>query len=247
MEGAEFTGKNALVTGAGKGIGRATAIKLASLGAKVYGISRTESDLESLKQETPSIETTVLDITDWDATRKVVEKFGPIDLLVNNAGVIRHSHFLEVTKEDLDAQHNTNFRAAFNISQVVARGMVSRGVGGAIVNISSVAGLRSAPDRSGYCTSKAALDMLTKSLALELGPYKIRVNSVNPTIVMTELGKRGYRDPVKRAGALARIPSGRFAEVEDVVNAVLYLLSDRSSMINGALLPVDGGMIVSYS
>ncbi|XP_045187027.2 L-xylulose reductase-like isoform X1 [Mercenaria mercenaria] len=246
MEYKEFKDKRALVTGAGKGIGRAIAVKLDNLGAKVYGISRTQSDLDNLKQEVPSIETRLLDISDWDITRKIIEDIGPIDLLVNNAAVIKRTPFFEVTKEELDEQHNINFRAAFNITQVVTQGMASRGTGGAVVNISSISGIRAANNRSCYGSSKAALNMLTMSLAHELGPEKIRVNSVNPTVVLTEMGKSGWSDPEIKAAALARIPVRRFAEIEDIVNATIYLLSEKSAMINGVILPVDGGMINSY-
>ncbi|XP_053392156.1 L-xylulose reductase-like [Mercenaria mercenaria] len=199
MEETEFKDKRALVTGAGKGIGRGIAVRLANLGTKVYAISRTQTDLDNLKQEVPSVETRLLDISDWETTRKVVTK-----------------------------------------------GMATRGTGGAVVNISSIAGIRTTMNHSCYSTSKAALDMLTLSLTHELGPKKIRVNSVNPTVVMTEMGKRGWNDPEKKAAALAKIPVGRFAEIEDIVNATVYLLSDKSSMINGVVLPVDGGMINSF-
>ncbi|KAH3869390.1 L-xylulose reductase-like [Dreissena polymorpha] len=240
-----FQGKTALVTGAGKGIGRAIAVRLAAVGVKVYGISRTQSDLDELRQEVPSIETRVVDIADWDATRKIVQDLGRIDLLINNAGITNWTGFLDVTQQELDNMHDINFKAAFNISQVVAQGMVSRGTGGAIVNISSVAGQRAVPNHTCYCTAKAALDMLTMTLAYELGPHKIRVNSVNPTIVLTTLGRKGWSDPVKKANAIKKIPIGRLAEEEDVVEATVFLLSDRASMINGTLLPVDGGMIIS--
>ncbi|KAL4241020.1 hypothetical protein ACF0H5_001799 [Mactra antiquata] len=245
MEDTSFQGKRALVTGAGKGMGREIAKKLASLGAKVFGISRTQSDLDSLVQEVPSIETRLVDISDWDKTRKIVEELGDIDLLVNNAGITNWTGFLDVTKDELDNLHDINFRAAFNITQVVARNIVTRGASGAVVNISSIASMRVVPDHTCYCTAKAALDMLAMTLAYELGPKKIRVNSVNPTIVLTELGKRGWSDPVKKANAISKIPIRRLAEVEDVVNTTIFLLSDKSSMINGAILPVDGGMIVS--
>jgi len=240
-----FQGKRALVTGAGKGIGRAVALKLASLGAQVVGLSRTQADLDSLKAECPSIEVLLLDITNWDTAREAVEKLGHVDLLVNNAGITNWSSFLEITREELDNVLDINFRAAFNISQIAARSMVAKGTGGAIVNVSSVAGMRAIPNHTAYCTAKAALDMLSLTLALELGPHKIRVNSINPTVVMTTLGKKGWSDPVKKAKGLANIPLGRFAEEEDVVNAIVFLLSDKASMINGITMPLDGGMIVS--
>ncbi|XP_060584960.1 L-xylulose reductase-like [Ruditapes philippinarum] len=246
MEYEDFKDKRALVTGAGKGIGRAIAVKLANLGAQVYAISRTQTDLDSLKQQVPSIDTRLLDISDWDITRKAVEDIGPIDFLVNNAAVIKRTPFLEVTKEELDDQHTINFRAAFNITQVVTRGMVSRGTGGVIVNVGSISGIRTTNNRSCYGTSKAALNMLTMSLAHELGPKKIRANSVNPTVVWTNMGEGGWKDPKLKAAAMAKIPIGRFALEDDVVNATIYLLSEKSSMINGVILPIDGGMINSY-
>lgn len=246
MENRDFKDKRVLVTGAGKGVGRALVIELAKLGAKVYGISRTQSDLDSLKREVPSIETRLLDIIDWDKTRRVVEEIGPIDMLVNNAAIVKRTPFFDVTKDELDALHGVNFRAAFNITQVVTKGMVSRGTGGAVVNISSITGIRTTLNRSSYGTSKAALDMLTLALAKELGPKKIRVNSVNPTVIMNDRGMGNWSDPNLKAAALARTPIGRFAEVGDIVNAVVFLLSDKASMINGVILPVDGGILTSY-
>lgn len=246
MENRDFKDKRVLVTGVGKGVGRALVIELAKLGAKVYGISRTQSDLDSLKREVPSIETRLLDIIDWDTTRRVVEEIGPIDMLVNNAAIVKRTPFFDVTKDELDELHGVNFRAAFNITQVVTKGMVSRGTGGAVVNISSITGIRTTLNRSSYGTSKAALDMLTLALAKELGPKKIRVNSVNPTVIMNDRGMGNWSDPKLKAAALARTPIGRFAEVGDIVNAVVFLLSDKASMINGVILPVDGGILTSY-
>ncbi|XP_060568423.1 L-xylulose reductase-like [Ruditapes philippinarum] len=122
--------------------------------------------------------------------------------------------------------------------------MAERGNGGAIVNISSIAAIRTTAYHTSYSTSKAALDMMTSSMAHELGCKKIRVNSVNPTVVMTELGKKVWGDPVKQAAILSRIPIGRCAEEEDIVNATVFLLSEKSSMITGVTLPVDGGMLI---
>lgn len=237
-----FSGKRALVTGAGKGIGRGIAVKLAELGAKVHAISRTQADLDSLKQEVPSIEIYNVDIAEWDKTRSIVQSIGPIDLLVNNAGITNWTSFLEVTKEELDNLFDINYKATFNISQVIAKGMVERGEGGAIINMSSVAGLRALNNHTIYCSAKGAMDMLTRTMALELGPHKIRVNSVNPTAVLTTLGKKGFGDPKKQAETKSQIPLHRLAEVEDIVNATIFLLSDQASMINGIIMPVDGGL-----
>lgn len=237
-----FDGKKALVTGAGKGIGRGIAIKLAQLGAKVHAISRTQADLDSLKEEVPDIEVYNQDVADWEKTRSVVQSIGPIDLLVNNAGITNWTSFLEVTKEELDNMFDINYKAVFNISQVVAKGMVERGEGGAIVNMSSVAGLRALNNHTIYCSAKGGLDMLTKTMALELGPHKIRVNSVNPTAILTTLGMLGFGDPKKQEETKGKIPLKRLAEVEDVVNATVFLLSEKASMINGIVMPVDGGI-----
>ena len=125
--------------------------------------------------------------------------------------------------------------------QVAAQSMKSRGVPGAIVNVSSQASEVGLPDHTAYCVSKGALDQLTRVMAVELGPANIRVNSVNPTVVLTEMGKAAWSDEAKAAPMLARIPLRRFAEEQDVVNAIVFLLSDKAAMVNGAFLPVDGG------
>jgi len=137
----------------------------------------------------------------------------------------------------------TNVTQVLVISQVVAKRMISRGIGGAIVNVSSQASQLAIPDHSSYCTSKAALDQLTKMMALELGPHNIRTNAVNPTVVLTPLGKRDWSDPKKAAPMLAKIPLGRFAQSREISEAIVFLLSDRASMINGVTLPIDGGLL----
>ncbi|XP_033102594.1 L-xylulose reductase-like isoform X1 [Anneissia japonica] len=246
-----FDGKKALVTGAGKGIGRDTVKLLAKCGADVYALSRTQSDLDSLKAEVPEIKTVCVDLSDWDSTKVAVEGCGPIDLLVNNAAIAKLEPFLEVTKEFysyylnnyfVNRTMNVNVRQLIQVSQIVARGMVERGLGGSIVNVSSQASLVGLTNHTVYCATKAAVDSLTKTMALELGPKNIRVNSVNPTVVNTAMGKIGWSKPEKAEPMKRRIPLGRFAEVEEVVHVILFLLSDKSSMMNGTCLPIDGGM-----
>lgn len=236
-----FNGKVALVTGAGKGIGRAVAKRLSELGARTVALSRTKEDLDTLKSENPDIDVHRIDLCNWDETRSLVEKLGCVDLLVNNAGVAWHIPFLEMTKETIDEIFDVNFKAVYNVTQVVAKSMIEKGVPGSIVNISSLGSTKAYKGESVYSSSKAALDMLTKSMALELGPYKIRVNSVNPTIVLTQMGLKLWSDPQKAAPILKNIPLGRFVEVEDVVSSVVFLLSDQSKMINGSHLAIDGG------
>uniref|UniRef100_A0A452IC56 Uncharacterized protein n=1 Tax=Gopherus agassizii TaxID=38772 RepID=A0A452IC56_9SAUR len=191
------------------------------------------------------IETLCVDLGDWDATEAALSKVGAIDLLVNNAAVAVLQPFLEVTKEAFDRSFDVNLRAVFHVSQIISQQMIARGVQGAIVNISSQASQRALQDHAVYCSTKSALDMLTKVMALELGPHKIRVNSVNPTVVMTDMGRINWSEPQKAAAMISRIPLQKFAEVDDVVNSILFLLSDKSAMTTGVSLPVDGGFLVS--
>ena len=131
------------------------------------------------------------------------------------------------------------------LSQVIARNMIERGQGGAIVNLSSQASFRALWDHTSYCTSKGALDQLTRMMALELGQHNIRVNAVNPTVTLTPMGEMAWGDPAKSEPMMARIPLKRFAKPVDVVDAVAYLLSDHAGMIHGATLPVDGGFLTT--
>ncbi|KAM8785211.1 L-xylulose reductase [Rhynchonycteris naso] len=240
-----LTGRRALVTGAGKGIGRSTVQALHAAGVQVVAVSRTQSDLDSLVGECPGVKPVCVDLGDWEATERALAGVGPVDLLVNNAAVALVQPFLEVTKEACDISFNVNMRAIIQVSQIVARGLIARGTQGSIVNVSSQASQRALTNHSVYCATKGALDMLTKVLALELGPHKIRVNAVNPTVVMTPMGKANWSDPQKAKTMLDRIPLGRFAEVENVVDSILFLLSDQSSMTTGSTIPVDGGFLAT--
>eukprot|EP00058_Branchiostoma_floridae_P010074 XP_002595562.1 hypothetical protein BRAFLDRAFT_200739 [Branchiostoma floridae] len=145
----------------------------------------------------------------------------------------------------LSSKFHTVQHCFFYLSQIVAKGMVERGSGGSIVNVSSLASKCALKEHTSYCTSKGALDIMSKVMALELGPHKIRVNTVNPTVVMTDMGVKVWSDPVKAGPMLARIPLGKFVEVDDVVHAILYLLSDKAAMVNGTNLPIEGGFLTS--
>ncbi|XP_068105974.1 L-xylulose reductase-like [Hyperolius riggenbachi] len=239
-----LAGKRALVTGAGKGIGRELVKALRKVGAQVIALSRSSEDLQSLAEECPSVETICVDLGDWSATEAALKSLGPVDLLVNNAGIAIIEPFLEVTQESFDRSFAVNVRAALLVSQIVVRQMIERGVGGSIVNVSSQASQAALQGYAVYCSTKGGLDMLTKVMALELGPKKIRVNCVNPTVVMTAMGRANWSDPQKAQLLLNRIPMRRFAETEDVVNSILFLLSDKSGMTTGACLPVEGGYLV---
>ncbi|KAF0302854.1 L-xylulose reductase [Amphibalanus amphitrite] len=236
-----LSGKRVLITGAGRGIGRALAIRVVACGGHVVALSRTQEHLDTLKAECPSVETVACDLSDWEATRSAVEALGPVDCLVNNAGIMVVEPFLEARKESFDTIFNVNLKATFNVSQVIARGMVARGQGGVIINMSSQLGKTTRPGFAFYCSSKAALDHLMRVMTLELGPKGIRVNCVSPALVETDMTKFVWSDPARAEAAVAAVPMGRLATIEDVVNATLFLLSDNAAHISGVSLPVDGG------
>jgi L-xylulose reductase len=236
----DFKNRRALVTGAGKGIGRAMAVMLRRFNAQVVAVSRTETDLGTLQEEI-GCETIVSELGDATEAQRMAKQAGEIDLLVNNAAIAILEPFLQTKVESWDATMAVNLRAALIVSQVVAKGMIERGVTGSIVNVSSMSSFQALPDHAAYAASKAGLDQLSKVMAVELGRFGIRVNSVNPTVVMTEMGKRAWSDPSKGGPMLARIPLGRFAECEDIASVVCFLLSDSAAMLNGLALRIDGG------
>jgi len=237
-----FDGKRAMVTGAGKGIGRDIAALLVECGATVVAVSRSADDLDSLHKDL-GVETVVADLTDAGAAREAAERAGEIDLLVNNAGISIPQSFFDTTTDAFDATMAVNVRAALVISQVVAAGMIRRGRGGAIVNVSSQSSMVGLVDHAAYCASKGALDQLTRVMAIELGPRQIRVNAVNPTVTLTPMGEMAWSDPARSEPMRARIPLGHFARPRDVAHAVAYLLSDQAAMVHGVMLPVDGGFL----
>jgi L-xylulose reductase len=237
-------GKRALVTGAGKGIGREIVKQLVACGAVVVAVSRTQADLDSLRAET-GCEIIQADIGDAAEAQRAAEAAGPVDLLVNNAGIARIEPFLEMTVAAFDETIAVNLRSAAIISQVVAKGLIARGVGGAIVNVSSQASMAALKDHAAYGASKAGLDHLTRIMALELGPHQIRVNAVNPTVILTPMGEKVWGDPVKGDPMRAKIPLGRFGYPHHVAEAVAFLLSDKADLIHGVMLPIDGGYLVN--
>ncbi|XP_060522589.1 L-xylulose reductase-like [Cylas formicarius] len=240
-----FAGKRALVTGAGSGIGRGVAVRLSKGGAKVVALDMNLERLMELKREFPSIETVHADLRNWDASKKVIKSSLPIDLLVNNAGIATIDRITEITAEKFDNTFHVNVRSLFLVSQIVVEDLLQRKSAGAIVNLSSQAAKAGFLHRTLYCSSKGAVDAFTRALAIEVGPHKIRVNSVNPTVVFTELGKRIWSDPAKKEWMLSRIPLNKFAEIKDVEDAIVFLLSDKAAMTTGSCLPIDGGFLAS--
>jgi L-xylulose reductase len=236
----DFKGRRALVTGAGKGIGREIAVMLNRFNAQVVAVSRTEADLKGL-QDKIGCETIMADLGNAAEARRAAEQAGDVDLLVNNAAIAILEPFLETKVESWDATMAINLRAVLIVSQVIAKRMIERGVSGSIANVSSMSSFQALPDHAAYAASKAGLDQLSKVMAVELGRHGIRVNAINPTVVMTEMGKRAWSDPSKGGPMLARIPLQRFAECEDIASVVCFVLSDAAGMLNGLALRVDGG------
>jgi L-xylulose reductase len=240
----DWNNKRVLVTGAGKGIGRATALMLGRRGATVIALTRSDHDLAGLAAEIGCV-SHALDVADTPAVERVVGSVLPVDLVVNCAGTTVLLPFLDTGPDAFDRVLCVNAKAPMIISQIVARDWLGRGHHGAIVNVSSDAAFRAVADHTAYCASKAALDAITRVMALELGPSGIRVNSINPTVTMTAMGRLAWSDPKKAEPVKARIPLGRFAEPDEIAEAILFLLSDEASMINGVSLAADGGLAIA--
>jgi len=237
-------GKRALVTGASKGIGRAGAVALAEAGAEVVLAARTLHEMEATVAELDAAghraRAVRLDVTERDPVRAVVAAEGPFDALLNNAGTNIREPFLEVRDASLDRLLDLNIRAMFTVAQAVAQEMRE---GGAILHLSSVNGHVGGASRSVYTASKHAIEGLTKAMAFELGPKGIRVNALAPGFVETPLTEGVLGDPKFRDRIIRATPLGRVMTVEDVMGAIVFLLSPASAMITGHSLVVDGGML----
>jgi len=238
-------GKRALVAGASSGIGLAAAVALAEHGAEVVLAARRAEKLAdivaALRDRGWSAQAMTLDITDVEATRTALGAQDPFDIMVNSAGAARHSKAIDTTPQDFDAVMDINLRGAYFLTQAVAKGMLAAGKTGSLINISSQMGHVGGLDRAVYCASKFAVEGFTKAMALEFGPAKIRVNTICPTFILTDLTRPTFDDPEKRAWVLNKIKLGRAGEVEDLMGAVVYLASDASSLVTGTAMMVDGG------
>jgi NAD(P)-dependent dehydrogenase (short-subunit alcohol dehydrogenase family) len=248
-----LAGRRALVTGASRGIGAAVAAALAAAGADVllHGRDRTLLDAHATALaglhgvRTAALPADLADTSALDrlATR-ALQEFGGLDILVNNAGITFPEMAADLTTAAWDATMAVNLRAPALLGARIGAAMAHAG-SGSIINVASLAGLRALPEHYAYCASKAALIMATKVLALELGPHGVRANAVCPTVVLTEMGQQVWGEREKAAPMLARIPLGRFGMPADVAEAVVWLASDASGMVNGAELALDGGFTVA--
>lgn len=246
---ASLAGKVAIITGASSGIGAATARLFAKHGASLVLTGRNAENLKAVASECASIDpiTVVADLEKEKDVEKIikaaVESKGSIDILVNNAGILEMGTIETTSLEQYDRIMNTNVRAIYQLTMLAVPHLVK--TQGCIVNVSSVNGIRSFPGVLAYNISKAALDQMTRCMALELAPKKVRVNSVNPGVVITNLQKRGGLDDETYAKFLERSKEthalGRPGEPDEVAQAIAFLASDQSSFTTGVSLPVDGG------
>src|SRR5438874_12411633 len=245
-----FENQVAVITGAGRGIGHAIAVRLATEGARVASVSRTENNAQKTADEINSLRADAakayaVDVADQAAVQKVAaqifEDFGRVDILVNNAGVTRDGLSMRMSLDDWDTVLNTNLKGAFNFAQAVMRPMIKQR-SGRIINISSIAGLTGNAGQANYAASKAGLIGLTKTLARELASRGITVNAVAPGLIVTDMTDV-LSDQVKEA-LLAKIPLGKFGESEDVAAAVAFLAAPEAKYITGQVLTVDGGVVM---
>ena len=236
----KFNGKVALVTGGGKGLGRACAIGLAAAGAKVIAVARTENDLKEVQSHNPD------NITYWaedvlnDRLYSKIERMDQLDILVGCAGANKPQPISDITLETIDWLMDLNIRAIFRASQSAAKIMLKQG-SGSIINMSSQMGHIGAPNRTLYCTTKHAVEGLTKALAVELAPEGIRVNAVAPTFIDTPFTRPMFKNIEFKETVENNIALGHIGTVEDVAAAVIFLASPGAAMITGESLKVDGG------
>lgn len=235
-----LNGKIALVTGAGKGLGRAIVESLHSQNAHVIAVARTETDLDELKSELGDrIECWPLDVT-GDKIVEQIASLERLDILINNAGGNRPEPMIDVSDANLDFILDLNVRSAFRVSRAAAQVMTRQG-SGAIVHMSSQMGHVGSPGRTVYCMTKHAIEGLTKAMAVELAPQGIRVNSVAPTFIATPMTEPMFEKPEFKEFVMRMIPMGKIGQPQDIAEAVLYLASDRSGLVTGHSLVVDGG------
>lgn len=243
--GFSLQGRRALVAGAGRGIGAAAAAALCDAGAEVTLVARSAVQLQQVADELcergGQAQVLPLDVTDAAAVRDALGPCAPFDVLVNSAGTNRPALLADTTDGDLDAVLSLNLRAALLLAREVSRGMVRAGRGGSIITVSSQMGHVGGPRRTVYCATKHAVEGMTKALAWELGPHGIRVNTLCPTFIETEMTRPMLADPAFSDFVRSKIALGRIGQLQDVMGAVLFLAGDASALVTGSALMVDGG------
>lgn len=247
---ARFADRVVVVTGASRGIGAATAAAFAAEGARVavnYRSDEAGADetVAAIVGRGGSAVALQADVGDLDAAGRLlttVERdLGPVDVLVNNAAAFSRTSFLDTGIEELDRVLATNVRGLFHLSQIAARSMVARRRG-SIVHVSSILARLAVPARTVYCTSKGAVESLTRAMAVDLAPHGVRVNAVAPGLISTEALLAGMPDPDLQARIQTYIPGGRFGEPSELADVITFLASDEARYVNGAVIPVDAGL-----
>jgi NAD(P)-dependent dehydrogenase (short-subunit alcohol dehydrogenase family) len=240
-----LSGKRALVAGASSGIGLACAVALGQAGADVTLTARSTEKLnvlvDSMKSAGLAAESFKMDVSDIAATQTQVAENGPYDILVNSAGLARHTPAIETTEADFDAVSALNLKGAYFLTQAVAKGLIAAGKPGSLINITSQMAHVGGIDRAVYCGTKHGVEGFTKAMAIEWGPLGIRVNTVCPTFIRTALTEATFQDPDKIKWLQEKIKLGRVGEVTDIMGPVVYLASDASALMTGTHLMIDGG------
>jgi len=238
--------KHALVTGAGKGLGRACALAMAEAGATILALSRTQSDLDKLEKDIKKIKGKIVkikcDVMDYDDLKNKLQKIKIIDILVNNAGTNIPEPFIDIKQSSMNYLVDLNLKAAFNVAQIVVKKMIkNKKRPGSIINMSSQLGHVGCEGRNIYNMTKFGIEGLTKGMGVELAKNNIRVNTVAPTFVATPMVKNFFKNKEFKKSALSRIPMGKLATESDVATTVCFLASSASSMITGTSILIDGG------
>jgi NAD(P)-dependent dehydrogenase (short-subunit alcohol dehydrogenase family) len=238
-------GMRALVTGASSGIGLGCAVALAEAGANVVLSARNIKTLgevaDAINAKGLSAEVMAVDVSDIGSVKASVEASEPFDILINSAGLARHSPAVDTSVEDFDDVMNINLRGAYFLTQAVAKGLIESNKPGSLINISSQMGHVGGIDRAVYSASKHAVEGFTKAMAIEWGPNQIRVNTICPTFIRTPLTQATFDNPERRSWIEEKIKLGRVGEIEDIMGAAVFLASAASKMITGSALMIDGG------
>ncbi|ODM94293.1 Carbonyl reductase [NADPH] 2 [Orchesella cincta] len=231
-----------------EGVGKKLVGRFHSDGAVVLALDKNSETIHQLRSQLPNVVAEVVDITDWESTKRVIESFGDIHHVVNNAAIVKFQKFMDITKESALHHFDVNTLASINVTQAASKGMIERGNGGSIVNIGSISGKLATDGLSMYCASKAAMEMLTKSMSLELGPYNIRANCIAPTMIKTTMEENSDPEMVRKTKeAIFRTAAiKRAVETDEIVDLVMFLLSPLSAMITGESVNIDGGCLSGF-